>query len=138
MMLIICDVNTLISVTMEKGQTVKALRKTWELGLTKLCLCQEMLDEFTDVMQRPRLQRFVGHVDLNQQIKRFLSYGELVFIHKPYPESPDPKDNYLLAMLRDSAASHLITGDKKLLELGQYQDKPILTMAEFLLNQGWL
>jgi len=137
-MLIICDVNTLISITMGKGQTVKALQKTWELGLTTLVLCQEMLDEFSDVMQRPRLQKFVGHVDLAKQVSRFLTYGELVMIQKPYPESPDPKDNYLLAMLRDSEASQLITGDKKLLALSEYQGKPIVSMAGFLLGQGWL
>ena len=47
----------------------------------------------------------------------------------PAVRSPDPDDNYLLA-LAISARSYLVTGDQHL--LGHKADLPILTPAEFL------
>jgi putative PIN family toxin of toxin-antitoxin system len=137
-LLIICDVNVLISVAMAKGSTVNLLRESWKHGTTQLMLCEELLDEFNEVMRRPRLQKYVAHIDIGEQVEDFKAHGEMIAVYPPYPESPDPKDDYLLAMLRDSEAICLITSDKAILELGEYQGKPILTMAGFLLSRGWL
>ena len=50
----------------------------------------------------------------------------------PHPDFSDPKDRYLLAMLRDSDAELLVTGDKTLLALESFDNKPILPPAGFL------
>lgn len=44
----------------------------------------------------------------------------------------DPKDNFLLALAKDSQADFLITGDKDLLILEQFADSLILTFADFV------
>ena len=51
---------------------------------------------------------------------------------KPFPEFGDPKDRYLLAMLRDSDAEALVTGDKALLVLDDFEGRPIISPADFL------
>jgi uncharacterized protein len=44
----------------------------------------------------------------------------------------DEDDNFLLALAKDSKADFLITGDKDLLVLKQFENTSILTLTEFL------
>jgi predicted nucleic acid-binding protein len=46
--------------------------------------------------------------------------------------SRDKKDNYLLALARDVGADFLITGDKDLLVLKQFENTVIISLTEFL------
>ncbi len=43
----------------------------------------------------------------------------------------DPKDDFLLALSKESKANYLITGDKDLLEIGIYGRTEILTANRF-------
>lgn len=44
----------------------------------------------------------------------------------------DPKDNFLLALVKDGNASHLFTGDKDLLVLKKVGKAKILTITDYL------
>ena len=44
----------------------------------------------------------------------------------------DPKDNFLLSLSKDGKASHLITGDKDLLDLKRAGKTQIVTMKMYL------
>lgn len=44
----------------------------------------------------------------------------------------DEKDNFLLALAKDGAATHLISGDKDLLDLEKIGKTKILTMTNYL------
>ena len=51
--------------------------------------------------------------------------------------SPDPDDNYLLALAAAGSADFLVTGDKRhLLALGVYQGAKIVTVRNFLSQHG--
>ena len=43
----------------------------------------------------------------------------------------DPKDDFLLALSKESKADYLITGGKDLLEIGMYARTEILTVNKF-------
>ena len=45
--------------------------------------------------------------------------------------SPDPDDDYLIALARAAQADHLVTGDRHLLDLTD-PDPPVLTPHQFL------
>ncbi|MEH2030170.1 MAG: hypothetical protein V7K67_10930 [Nostoc sp.] len=44
------------------------------------------------------------------------------------------KDNYLLALSKDSDANFLLTGDQDLLEIAKFENTEIVTYQEFLLK----
>jgi len=46
----------------------------------------------------------------------------------------DPKDNYLLALAKDSQANFLITGDGDLLTLTSFEGTEILNYQDFLIK----
>lgn len=43
----------------------------------------------------------------------------------------DPKDDYLLAITKDGAADFLLTGDKDLLGIGNFEETKIISLTEF-------
>jgi len=50
--------------------------------------------------------------------------------------SPDPQDNYLLAMAASGSADFLVTGDKRdLLALALFEGTKIITVRDFLVLQ---
>ena len=57
--------------------------------------------------------------------------GEKVRIRKIEKICRDPKDDFLLALSKESKADFLITGDKDLLEIGKYGRTEILTVKMF-------
>ena len=46
----------------------------------------------------------------------------------------DAKDNYLLALAKDSDANLLVTGDKDLLVIAKFENTEIVTYQELLLK----
>jgi uncharacterized protein len=44
----------------------------------------------------------------------------------------DPKDNFLLSLAKDGKATHLITGDKDLLDIKVFGKTKIVTIADYL------
>jgi putative PIN family toxin of toxin-antitoxin system len=46
----------------------------------------------------------------------------------------DSKDNFLLLLAKDGKATHLITGDKVLLDLRRFGKTAIITYTEFVSN----
>ncbi|WP_369410271.1 putative toxin-antitoxin system toxin component, PIN family [Hufsiella ginkgonis] len=47
----------------------------------------------------------------------------------------DAKDNFLLSLAEDGKATHLITGDKDLLDLKKVGSTSILVMSDYLLKK---
>ena len=46
----------------------------------------------------------------------------------------DSKDDFLLALAKDGKATHLITGDKDLLDIKLFGKTKIITITEYLIN----
>jgi putative PIN family toxin of toxin-antitoxin system len=93
--------------------------------------CQTLKAELNDVLNRPKLSRFVSEVT----IKNVMALHDLVtrkFVLKTIiPVVSDPKDNYLFALAVKSKADYLITGDKLLIKEKDYQNTKVITLTEF-------
>lgn len=50
----------------------------------------------------------------------------------------DQKDNFLLSLAADGKATHLLTGDKDLLNLGKYEKTEIITISAYLTDRELL
>ena len=94
-----------------------------------------LMDELNEVIHRPKFNRYI--TDL--QIDNFLDllFERCLFVHTTsiVKASPDPKDDFLLALCLDNQADYLLTGNKNdLLALRQFGVTQILTLSEFLLR----
>lgn len=131
-MRIVCDTNVLVSIALGKSETIKAIRTGWRIGAFQLFVSNELLAEFESVAHRPKLQRRFQEGEVETQIAEFLTFSEHVVLQIPYPEAPDPKDAFLLALARDGKADVLVTGDKALLALETFAGTAILSPRAFV------
>jgi putative PIN family toxin of toxin-antitoxin system len=98
----------------------------------RLLFSEQLLEEFILVAQRPKFSRYFSTEDIQDLLAVFDSYGEIVEVYSKVDICRDPKDNFLLALAKDSRADFLITGDNDLLVLKQFEDTQILTFTDFI------
>ena len=82
-----------------------------------LVFSNELLEEFIDVVNRPKFEKYFSKKDVEKILEYFDMFGKLVKVKSNINICRDEKDNFLLNLSIDSKADYLITGDKDLLIL---------------------
>ena len=126
---IVLDTNLWISYQISK-RLVK-IDLLLEKEEVKFIFSEELLQEFMEVASRPKFKKYFSEEDVNELLHLFDYYGDLVQVISKVEICRDPKDNFLLALSKDSRADLLITGDKDLLELEQFDSTKIVSFLDF-------
>ncbi len=138
-MRVVLDTNILVSALMIQTSTPAAVYRAWEEGRFKLLTCTEQLEELREALHKPAI---AGRIKAHEAGRLFNQIRRLAEIVRPLPHverSPDPADNFVLALSEAGEAHYLVTGDKSgLLALGRHRGARILTAREFaaLLARG--
>lgn len=127
---IILDTNLWISFLISKK--FNQIDKLIEGKRIILIFSNELLEEFIDVVSRPKFKKYFSKKDIEKIIENFDQFGELVKVTSDIRVCRDSKDDFLLNLSIDSKADYLITGDKDLLILEKIEDTTILTFSEFI------
>lgn len=127
---IILDTNLWISFLISKKYS--QLDKLIEKKRITLIFSNELLEEFIDVVSRPKFAKYFSKDDIEKILEYFDQYGELIEVKSDIKICRDEKDNFLLNLSTDSKAEYLITGDKDLLILENIESTKILTFTEFI------
>ena len=101
-----------------------------EKGQIRLIFSEESLGEFIEVANRPKFRKFFSEEDIIELLSLIDHFAEIVEVHSEINICRDPKDNFLLALAKDSNADFLVTGDKDLLEIGNFHGTQIITIAD--------
>lgn len=126
---IILDTNLWISFLISnKLEQIDSLIENKKLILI---FSKELLEEFIDVVSRPKFKKYFLKEDIEKLIEYFYQYGKLIKVKSNINLCRDKKDNFLLNLSVDSKADYLITGDKDLLVLEKIENTKILTFSEF-------
>ena len=127
----VVDVNVLISAALSaRGPSAELLRRSRD-GAFELVVSELLLAELTRALAYPKLRKRIPAEKAATFVSWVRDHG-IVAEDPPGPapvSSPDPDDDYLLA-LAISRRTFLVTGDQHLLALEG--DLPILTPAEFV------
>lgn len=129
----VVDVNVLISATVSaRGPSAKVIRSCRD-GAFELVVSELLIAELTRALSYPKIRKRIPPEKAAAFISWVRDHGTIAEDPRDPPaiRSPDPDDDYLLA-LAVSARSYLVTGDQHL--LGLEADLPILTPVEFLTN----
>jgi putative PIN family toxin of toxin-antitoxin system len=129
---IVLDTNVLISAIVFGGRPREVLEKVIS-GTFAMAISAEMLDEFQGVLEGRKF-RYPGAI-VRTIVNELLVVSELV---RPTMRvkviKADPADNRILECALESRAACIVTGDRHLLELGEFQGIPILEVAAFLVR----
>ncbi|MEM7107980.1 MAG: putative toxin-antitoxin system toxin component, PIN family [Bacteroidota bacterium] len=98
----------------------------------ELVLSKQLLTELTEVTSRKKFRRYFDEQKVNELLKLMDILGTNYEIAE-YPNiCRDPKDNFLLGLIRVSRADFLITGDQDLLELNPFEGTEIIEANQLL------
>jgi putative PIN family toxin of toxin-antitoxin system len=126
---VIIDTNLWISFLI--GKELSSLKFLLVEQTVQPILSEQLLQEIILVTQRPKLQKYFPQSKVKELIDLLQIIGLLIEIKSETSICRDLKDNYLLALAKDSQANFLITGDKDLLILKQIESTQILTYQDF-------
>ena len=127
---IIIDTNLWISFLIGKSFTnLKSLIVEKQI---EIIISEQLLTEIRTVTQRPKLTKYFPQ----QKVEDFLEFLESIAIKIEITSNVtlcrDPKDNFLLALAKDSKANYLLTGDSDLLILNRFENTEILKYIDFI------
>lgn len=131
---IIIDTNLWISFLLTKDYS--KLDKLFSQNNLILLFSQELLEEFVEVARRPKFKKYFAIADLNTLLGEIHLKADFFEVTSEINLCRDPKDDFLLSLSQDGNATHLITGDKDLLEIKKFGETLILTIAEYLENHN--
>jgi len=127
---VVFDTNILLSALFSlSGKPFRCLALA-KMGLIKSVTCQEILDEF----QEKLLSKFAYSLEVAQAaVQEVLNCSQLVKISRDLKVvTADPDDDMVVECAIVGNASHIITGDRHLLSLVNYQGISIVKAADFL------
>jgi putative PIN family toxin of toxin-antitoxin system len=132
-MRVILDTNVLISAMITPSRAADQVYKAWRAGSFDLVSCEEQLAELRRVTRRPSLRDDIRPADAGRAVNQIRRLAVMI---RPVPRvsaSPDPADDFVLAMAAKSRADYLVTGDKSgLLALQRFGRTRIVTIRRFL------
>jgi hypothetical protein len=126
------DTNILVSALMVQTGNPAAIYRTWQQGQFTLLTCEEHLDELRATLRKPviaeRIKPYKAGGLVNEMKKLAESVGALPCVRR----SPDPTDDFLLALSEAGRADYLVTGDKSgLLALEYHKGTRIVSARAF-------
>lgn len=127
---IILDTNLWISFLLSSNYS--KLDSILNKNLATLVFSNELLEEFLEVIKRPKFKDSFIEEDLTDLLLQIESNSEFFDVSKRVNAFRDPKDNFLLALAEVANATYLITGDKDLLSMRRFAETKICTMTEYL------
>lgn len=131
-MRVVLDPGVLVAALLSPQGSPAKLLISWLEGRFDLVVSPQLLAELGRVLARPKIQRYVV-VEEAERFLELLARGG-VFVSDPAPErglTPDPGDDYLVALARATRARYLVSGDRHLTKL-RAPDPPVLTPRELL------
>lgn len=127
----VLDPNVIISATLSPGGSPARALRLWLEGGYELVCSPLLLDELARALNYPKLSKHISSDEADELI-RLLGRGAIMFDDPTVPpkiSSPDPDDDYLIA-LAERSRSVIVSGDRDLLELsGQI---PVYSPTQFL------
>jgi putative PIN family toxin of toxin-antitoxin system len=130
---LVVDTNVLISALLASTSLPAHLVTLWREGRFDLLTSADQLDELMRVTRYPKIRERLAPALAGRLINEIRDLAVLLSELPIVTASPDPHDNYLLAMAASGSADFLVTGDKRdLLALRLFEGTKIMTTRDFL------
>jgi uncharacterized protein len=135
-MKIIIDTNVHISALAFGGNISKNLVKIYQEERTQVYTSKPIFEELHDKLNSPKFDKITKGKILRAEIVEYLDkYQNETITAEPSIKvnvCRDPDDNMFLELALEIQADYIITGDKDLLSISQFQVTKICNMSDFI------
>jgi putative PIN family toxin of toxin-antitoxin system len=129
---VVLETNILLSGIISPTGTPAALIEAWLDRRFILISHPLQLDELREVSRRARIRSLVRPAEIGRLVNLIRLVAEMPEALPSVERSPDPRDDFLLALCEAGKAGWLVTGDKgDFLALGRHGRAHILDAARF-------
>jgi uncharacterized protein len=123
------DTNVIVSAILKPGSIPASLVALAMEGSVRLILSPAILEEYREVLKRPKFGFDPGAVDaFLQDIEKA---ALMVYPTKRVRRALDEPDNRILECAQAAKAHYLVTGNKKHFPFSQFKGTKIVSSAEF-------
>jgi uncharacterized protein len=131
-MRVVLDTNILISALLIQTGHPAAIYRTWQEGHFTLLTCAEQLDELRATLHKPAIAERIKPYRAGRLVNQLKELAENIGPLPRVERSPDPTDDFVLALSEAGHADYLVTGDKSgLLALARHHGARIVSAQEF-------
>ena len=136
-MRLVIDTNILVSALLAATSLPAQLVVLWRAGRFDLLTAVKQLDELMRVTRYPKIRERLAPAIAGRLVNDLRALACMVDKLPVVDASPDPDDNYLLALAAAGGADFLVTGDKRdLLGIAVYEGTKIITVRDYLAQYG--
>ena len=138
-MRVVLDTNILISALLSSASPSAQLLVLWRTRKIVVVTAAQQIEEIARVTRCPKIRTRIVPALSGRLVNRLRDVAVVVDKLPQLEVSPDPDDNYLLALAEAGQAQFLVTGDKQLLSLKHHKSTRIVTpvgMIKALKAQG--
>ena len=131
-MRVVIDINILVSALIVPTGQPAAVIRMWLDGKFTLLTCATHVDELRATLHKPRVAELIKPYKAGRLVNQVKKLAEDVDPLPRVERSPDPDDDYLLALSEAGKADYLVTGDKNgLLDLDTHKGTQIISARDF-------
>ena len=128
----VLDPGILIAALLSPKGAPAGVLLAWLEGRFQLVVCPHLLSELEKVLSRPKFRRYLTKEEVTSYARLLRNAAILVPDSTPQPGiTPDPGDDYLVALARESGAEFLVSGDPHLTGLRRVRPR-VVTLRAFL------
>ena len=131
-MRVVLDTNIIVSALIAPAGKPAAIIDAWLDGKFTLLTCAAHVDELRSTLQKPRVAELVKPHKAGGLVNQIKRFAEDIDLLPPVERSPDPTDDFLLALCEAGNADYLVTGDKSgHLALDRHKATRIVSARQF-------
>ncbi len=136
MLKVVLDTNIFVSSLLSKAGSPAMVIDNWQAGQYLLITSRSIISEIKRVVETSHIREKYGlSDDLIERLILLLEKDAIVVpglsvVAGAIPK--DPTDEMFLAAALDAKADLIVSGDRHLLDLGEYKQIPIFTVRQFL------
>jgi uncharacterized protein len=132
-MRVVLDTNVLLSALFVRQSTAAQVVNAWRRGAFDLLTCELQLLEIGAVTRRPHIRALIRPAMAGELVNQLKGMALWIEALPQVNRSPDPFDNFLLAMAQAGQADVLVSGDKRgVLSLKSHGACQIVTLRQFV------
>jgi uncharacterized protein len=130
-MRVVLDTNIIVSALIAPAGKPAAIIDAWLDGKFALLTCVAQVDEMRATLQKPRVAGLVKPYQAGRLVNQVKKLAADIDPLPHVERSPDPTDDFLLALSEAGQADYLVTGDKSgLLALDRHKGTRIVSAKE--------
>jgi uncharacterized protein len=132
---IVLDCNVFVSALLSPKGSPAQILDLWADGDFDLLVSPLLLAELEKVLSRPKFHTSIDTVHIDALLTGLIE--DAVLVDDPSTQSgltPDPGDDYLVALAQKADAQYIVSGDTHLTQLTD-PSPPVLTPREFLVGR---